>query len=216
MRLISTILSNGYVVLALALLTFGVAIAVSDAQARSHHRHLRHAHHHSHARHHHHHLHNGRHHGYVRHHVQPAGADRADTPSRFNFSFFTARPGNWGIGGFADSVVSEARSQLGNGAVYGRSTLWCARFVNYVLVHTGHASTHSDAAASFADYGKPVDGPKVGAIAVMHRRGGGHVGIVTGVTKDGDPVIISGNHNHKVREAVYPRRRIYAFRVPSK
>jgi uncharacterized protein (TIGR02594 family) len=54
----------------------------------------------------------------------------------------------------------------------------------------------------------------VGAIAVMSRRGGGHVGIVSGIDASGNPIIISGNHGHRVREAVYPRSRIYAFVVP--
>jgi uncharacterized protein (TIGR02594 family) len=117
----------------------------------------------------------------------------------------------WNIG---SSLVSEARSQLGNGAIYGRANLWCARFVNYVLKETGHSGTNSDTAASFAHYGTPVSGPQVGAIAVMSRRGGGHVGIVSGVDGDGNPVIISGNHLNRVREAVYPRSRVYAYRLP--
>lgn len=113
------------------------------------------------------------------------------------------------------SLVAEARSQLGNGAVYGRATLWCARFVNYVLKATGHGGTGSDAAASFAHYGTRVSGPQVGAIAVMSRRGGGHVGVVSGVDSAGNPVVISGNHNRRVREAVYPRSRVYAYVIPN-
>jgi hypothetical protein len=36
----------------------------------------------------------------------------------------------------------------------------------------------------------------------MARRGGRHVGIVSGVDPNGNPIILSGNHNHKVGEAV--------------
>lgn len=109
-------------------------------------------------------------------------------------------------------VVSAARSQIGNGAIYGRRNLWCARFMNWVLERTGHRGTGSDMAQSFASL--PRTGMRVGAIAVMSRRGGGHVGIVSGVTASGDPIIISGNNAGRVREAVYPRGRIYAFVVP--
>jgi uncharacterized protein (TIGR02594 family) len=123
-----------------------------------------------------------------------------------------AAGGSWGFG---SSLVSEARNQLGSGAIYGRSTLWCARFVNYVLRVTGHSGTGSDMASSFAHYGTRVRGPQVGAIAVMARRGGGHVGVVSGVDAAGNPIVISGNHGHRVAEAVYPKGRIYAYVLPN-
>ena len=50
-----------------------------------------------------------------------------------------------------------------------------------VLQHSGYRGTGSDMASSFASYGQRVSGPQVGAIAVMGRRGGGHVGIITGI-----------------------------------
>lgn len=56
--------------------------------------------------------------------------------------------------------------------------------------------------------------PIIGAWAVMHRAGGGHVGHVTGVDDKGNPIIISGNHNHRVGEGVYPRCRIIAYVRP--
>jgi uncharacterized protein (TIGR02594 family) len=121
----------------------------------------------------------------------------------------------WNLGNFGRNLlVAEARSQIGNGAIYGRATLWCARFVNYLLKATGHSGTGSDQAASFSHYGTRVRGPQVGAIAVMARRGGGHVGVVSAVADNGDPVIISGNHGHRVREAVYPKGRVYAYVLP--
>lgn len=120
------------------------------------------------------------------------------------------------FGGFGNSLVAEARSQLGNGAIYGRSNLWCARFMNYVLRATGHRGTGSDRAASFARYGTRISGPQVGAIAVMYRgRRGGHVGVVSGIDANGDPIVISGNHNRRVGEAVYPRGRVYAYVLPN-
>ena len=61
---------------------------------------------------------------------------------------------------------------------------------------------------------KRVGGPQVGAIAVLGRRGGGHVGVVSGVDPNGNPIIVSGNHNHTVAEAVYPASRIHAYVLP--
>ncbi len=49
----------------------------------------------------------------------------------------------------------------------------------------------------------------------MRRRGGGHVGVVAGIDPNGNPIIISGNHNHTVAESVYPRHRIVAYVVPT-
>jgi uncharacterized protein (TIGR02594 family) len=93
--------------------------------------------------------------------------------------------------------------------------LWCARFTNFVLQRTGYQGTGSDAALSFARYGNRVPGPRIGAIAVMRRKGGGHVGIVSGIDRHGNPILISGNNGrHGVAETVYPRRRIIAYVMP--
>jgi CHAP domain len=100
------------------------------------------------------------------------------------------------------SVVAEARRYIG-GNPTSRASLWCARFMNMVLEHTGHRGTGSDMARSFASYGQRVSGPQVGAIAVMGRRGGGHVGVV------------SGNSGHRVRELPISRGRIYAYVMPN-
>ena len=93
--------------------------------------------------------------------------------------------------------------------------LWCADFVNFVLRRTGYPTTNSRAAKSFLDYGKRIDSPRVGAIVVLTRgRNGGHVGIVRGTDGNGNPIIVSGNYNHKVAEAVYPKARVIAYVVP--
>lgn len=118
-------------------------------------------------------------------------------------------------GGFGSStLVSEARRYLG-GNPTSRASLWCARFMNMVLERTGHHGTGSDMASSFARYGQRVSGPQVGAIAVMGRRGGGHVGIITGIDAKGNPIMISGNNGNRVREAPVSRGRIYAYVMPN-
>jgi len=117
--------------------------------------------------------------------------------------------------GFGSSnVVAEARRYIG-GNPTSRATLWCARFMNMVLQRTGFHGTGSDAARSFASYGERVSGPQVGAIAVMARRGGGHVGIVSGIDAAGNPILISGNNRNRVVEAPISRRRVYAYVIPT-
>ena len=111
-------------------------------------------------------------------------------------------------------IVAEARRWIGTNPTT-RPTLWCARFMNFVLERLGLPGTASDVAKSFASYGTRLQGPKVGAIAVMNRgKSGGHVGVVSGFDKDGDPIVISGNYSRRVAEAVYARNRIIAYVSP--
>jgi uncharacterized protein (TIGR02594 family) len=115
----------------------------------------------------------------------------------------------------SSNVVAEARRYIG-GNPTGRGRLWCARFMNMVLQRSGHQGTGSDMARSFSNYGQRISGPQVGAIAVMSRgRRGGHVGVVSGIDPNGNPIIVSGNHGHRVAESVYSRGRIYAYVMPT-
>lgn len=124
------------------------------------------------------------------------------------------------FGGFAsNSLVAEARKYIGTNPT-GRGSLWCGAFMDLVLKRTGHAGG-GNLASGYAHYGTRVSGPQVGAIAVMGRRGGGHVGVVTGVDPNGNPIILSGNTwnrstggRHTVAESVYPRGRISAYVMP--
>lgn len=117
--------------------------------------------------------------------------------------------------GFGSSdVVAEARHYIG-GNPTSRRNLWCARFMNMVLRRSGHRGTGSDMASSFAHYGQRVGGPQIGAIAVMGRRGGGHVGVVSGIDAHGNPILVSGNNRNRVVEAPVSRGRIYAYVIPT-
>jgi uncharacterized protein (TIGR02594 family) len=118
-------------------------------------------------------------------------------------------------GGFGSSnIVAEARRYIG-GNPTSRASLWCARFMNMVLQRSGHRGTGSDLARSFASYGQRVSGPQIGAIAVMGRRGGGHVGIISGIDAQGNPIMISGNNRNRVVEAPISRGRIFAYVMPT-
>ena len=110
------------------------------------------------------------------------------------------------------TLVAEARKYIGTNPT-GRGSLWCGAFMDLVLKRTGHAGG-GNLACGYAHYGTRVSGPQVGAIAVMGRHGGGHVGVVSGIDANGNPIIVSGNHNHTVAESVYPRGRIAAYVLP--
>jgi uncharacterized protein (TIGR02594 family) len=96
------------------------------------------------------------------------------------------------------------------------SSLWCADFMNYVLRQAGGKGTQSRSSRSFLQFGKKLDGPRVGAIAIFYRGGPntGHVGVVRGTDGDGNPIVVSGNHGHKVMESVYPKSKVIAYVMP--
>jgi uncharacterized protein (TIGR02594 family) len=204
---------------ALAFCSTAIAVSASPASARSHHgigryAHVRHAAHHA------------RRHFAPRHDRTFARGSRwergvaqlrahglDDTQASVMPGAASGRTAMSGEAG-SSNLISEARRYLG-GNPTSRASLWCARFMNMVLERTGHHGTGSDMASSFASYGQRVSGPQVGAIAVMGRRGGGHVGIITGIDAQGNPIMISGNNGNRVREAPVSRGRIYAYVMPS-
>jgi len=117
-----------------------------------------------------------------------------------------------GPGGGAYALVAEARRYLGTNPT-GRKDLWCGAFVDLVLKRLGYKGG-GNLASAYARYGRRIHGPQIGAIAVMTRTGGGHVGIVSGFDSKGRPIIISGNYRRSVAESVYPGGRIYAYVIP--
>ena len=204
----------------LALCLAAIAASVTPASARSHHGAGRHAH----ARHAGHHV--RRHYGHRHYRRISRGSRwkrgvaqmqaRGFANSNASFGSSAAPSGTAISSGFGSSnVVAEARRYIG-GNPTGRASLWCARFMNMVLQHSGYRGTGSDLARSFASYGQRVSGPQVGAIAVMGRRGGGgHVGLVSGIDAGGNPIVVSGNNGNRVREAPISRGRIYAYVMPT-
>jgi uncharacterized protein (TIGR02594 family) len=212
-------------VVALAIFFAAVAAFASPASARPHHRHSAERHAHAHHARHHHYRHHARSSRFERSAAQLQASGFGETQASYdpnansggtarNAMASNAVASSGGFGG-GSGLVSEARRYLG-GNPTGRGSLWCARFMNMVLQHTGHQGTGSDMASSFARYGTRVSGPQVGAIAVMSRgRRGGHVGIITGVDAQGNPIMISGNNGNRVREAPVSRGRIYAYVMPN-
>ncbi|MBN9597245.1 MAG: TIGR02594 family protein [Afipia sp.] len=188
---------------ALALCSVAIVALATPASARpqhgaSHHHHVHHSKYHA-----------KKHYGHRTRHYARRGRHAAAAAVEASTS--------QGFGGFGgSSLVAEARRYIGSGNPTSRARLWCARFMNMVLERSGHKGTGSDMARSFANYGQRISGPQVGAIAVMSRgRRGGHVGIVSGIDAKGNPIVISGNHGHRVAEATYSRGRVYAYVMPS-
>jgi uncharacterized protein (TIGR02594 family) len=120
-----------------------------------------------------------------------------------NADIYKRRAVNAPIYSHGGGLVSTARAYLGQtaGQIGLRRTLWCSAFIRHIT----HAAGVDDRAISWN--GKQHVSAAVGTIAVMRH----HVGIVSGFDANGNPILISGNSRRRVREAVYPRRRVLAF-----
>lgn len=101
----------------------------------------------------------------------------------------------------ASSYMGATASQLG----LPRS-LWCADFMNMLV------GGDDRRAISYLHRGAPAQHGCVNCIAVTTRKGGNHVGVVLGYDEDGNPIIISGNHNRRVGVATYVKRKVIAYR----
>jgi uncharacterized protein (TIGR02594 family) len=121
--------------------------------------------------------------------------------------------GSFGATVGSSVLIDEARRYLG-GNPTDRSSRWCGALLDMVLRRTGHPGG-GNLAKGYLSYGQRISEPQAGAIVVLDRRGGGHVGVVTGVNSNRNPIAISGNHNHWVAESTYPRSRVIADVIPS-
>jgi len=93
---------------------------------------------------------------------------------------------------------------------------WCGAFVASACKDAGYDYPKNYASAlAWAEWGAPLDGPRMGAVAVMTRAGGGHVGIVTGITHDRKLIrLLGGNQDDEVRESWFAASRITHYRSP--
>lgn len=124
----------------------------------------------------------------------------------------TAAPARqWGGGGDT-GLIAKARGYLGTNPT-GWAKLWCGRFMAMIAPAAAARVRNPNMARDWATL--PRVAPQIGAIAVISRGRGGHVGVVTAIDANGNPTVISGNHNRKVGEGVYPASRIIAYVSPS-
>ena len=124
-------------------------------------------------------------------------------------------------GGSSLVMISEARKYIGmTGAQLGvkHRGVWCGEFMGRVARAAGvRTPANPNMAPDWHSAGQRISTPRVGAIALVSHRGRyiGHVGLVTGVDGDGNPIIISGNHNNRVVEIAYPRSRVVGYVLPN-
>ncbi len=100
---------------------------------------------------------------------------------------------------------------------YDDKASWCSSFVNWCLASVGIDGTGSALARSWLAWGEPIEQPRVGCIAVLHRDDPaswkGHVGFFLRI--DGERIhLLGGNQLGQVREHDYPLESVLGYRWP--
>lgn len=135
--------------------------------------------------------------------------ERADYYSRGG-QYVSSTKGQGGVRGYSISTTGEGRPAQCRVYARGRLIPWCGCWAR---LRAGISDPAFNLVRKWLTL-RHVAGrgarPVIGAYAVMP----GHVGVVTGIDANGNPIILSGNHNHSVGEGVYPRRRITAYVQP--
>ena len=93
---------------------------------------------------------------------------------------------------------------------------WCASFVNWCFFKSGHSRMNSALAADWKSFGRKVEEPVIGSVAVVHfTEGGYHVGFVVG-QKGNRILVLGGNQDGgtKVSISGIPKSWIQCYRMP--
>ncbi len=106
------------------------------------------------------------------------------------------------------ALLAKARHYLGTNPT-GWRNLWCAKFIAMLAPDLAKRVDNPNWARDWAVL--PKAKPKPGVIVVLKRGNGGHIGILARFDRRGNPVIISGNHGHRVAEGVYSKSRVIAY-----
>jgi uncharacterized protein (TIGR02594 family) len=101
---------------------------------------------------------------------------------------------------------------------YDDKASWCSSFINWCLGQTGFSGTGSALARSWLDWGKKLDSPVHGCIAVLYRDDPtswkGHVGFYLR-HDEAHVYLLGGNQLEQVREHFYPVESVLSYRWPN-
>ncbi|MBN3723022.1 TIGR02594 family protein [Burkholderia sp. Ac-20379] len=101
---------------------------------------------------------------------------------------------------------------------YDDKVSWCSSFANWCIARAGLSGTGSALARSWLEWGRPLDKPRYGCIAVLTRDDPGswkgHVGFY--LRHEGDAIVLfGGNQLETVRELAYDGSSLLGYRWPS-
>ncbi|HET7460898.1 MAG TPA: TIGR02594 family protein [Longimicrobium sp.] len=94
---------------------------------------------------------------------------------------------------------------------------WCSSFANWVMKKAGMKGSGEASARSWLTWGKKLDQPRRGAIAVLSRPGSptnGHVTFYVG-EEGGRLKLLGGNQENQVKISYYDKSRLLGYRWPA-
>lgn len=108
------------------------------------------------------------------------------------------------------------RSMLAKlGATWLVGQPWCGSILATWFKQAGIAPPKAYyRAKAWLDWGKPIDVPVRGCVAVFEREGGGHVGLVVGTSFSGRLSVLAGNQGDSVCVSAFPTDRVLGYRLP--
>jgi uncharacterized protein (TIGR02594 family) len=97
------------------------------------------------------------------------------------------------------------------------SVPWCSSFVNWCMKQSDIKGTGSAAARSWLSWGKKLDAPRNGCIAVLKRGNSptnGHVAFYVG--EGGSTIrLLGGNQGDQVKVSAFPKTMVLSYRWPA-
>ena len=112
-------------------------------------------------------------------------------------------------------LIVQMWRTIKRGGIKDDETPWCAAYVGFCLENVGIVSSRFESARSYLQWGQPLKHPALGCVVVLGRTGGGHVGFLTGVSMDGDLLILGGNQGNEVNIRKFPVSRLLGYRWPT-
>jgi uncharacterized protein (TIGR02594 family) len=135
------------------------------------------------------------------------------------FELALAQRGVKEVPGSGDNPLIQAYYRdAGHAEVRHDSVPWCAAFVGAMLKRAGIRPSGSLAARSYLSWGRKIDRPVEGCIAVFSRGRStwlGHVGFFVKDLGDGRVQILGGNQSDRVSLAAFPKSRLLGYRLPN-
>jgi len=120
------------------------------------------------------------------------------------------------IKGIAHSQeVLKMWRDIKRGGIKDDETAWCAAYVGASLERAGIVSTRYESAKSYLSWGVELPAPAFGAVAVLTRDGGGHVGFVVGIDNAKHILLLGGNQSDAVNVRAFDAKRVVSYRYPS-
>ena len=99
----------------------------------------------------------------------------------------------------------------------GDDAAWCGTALAAWMIEAGIAPPREPfRALNWQHWGAPLNGPVVGAVAIMRRLGGGHVTLVVGKDERGNILGFGGNQSDGVRVSAFNPDRITDYRWPER